>query len=135
MTPLQDEEERQRIEAAKKSKENGLSFKDAMKAGKTKAGQKLIKDNEAKVKGKGKGLGGLKDKGMSDTMSKGSDFFKALGATTKYQGPVDTGTPVQQNDKAKGKGMTSETEYDKNSAMVDPEDEDYRKKKNQYGLE
>ena len=102
------------------------------------------KDKPPKAKGNGKGWqkkGGLLGKGgntetagILSTAAKATSMIADM-SPTKWRGPVDTGTPVQQNDKAKGKGMTSETEYDKNSAMVDPEDEDYRKKKNQYGLE
>ena len=85
--------------------------------------------------------GGLLGKGgnveTGDALSTAATLASKIAdmSPSKWRGPVDAGTPVQQNEGGKKKGQTSETEYDKNSAMVDPEDEDYRKKKNQYGLD
>lgn len=120
----------------KEQNKDSLSFKDAMKAGKD--------YKPPKVKGNEKGWqkdGGLLGKGGNTTTAKGLGAAASAASAiadmspTKHRGPVDAGTKVQQNEGGKKKGQTSETEYDKNSSMVDPEDEDYRKKKNQYGLE
>jgi len=120
----------------KEQNKDSLSFKDVMKAGKD--------HKPPKVKTPGKGWqkdGGLFGKGGNVETSKGLGAAASAASAiadmspTKHRGRVDAGTPVQQNEGGKKRGQTSETEYDKNSAMVDPEDEDYRKKKNQYGLE
>ena len=72
----------------KEQNKDSLSFKDAMKAGGTKEGQKMIKGNEAKVKGNGKGWqkdGGLLGKGGNvKTGSALSTAAKAASAIKLY---------------------------------------------------
>ena len=127
----------------KEQNKDSLSFKDAMKAGGTKERQKMIKGNEAKVKGNGKGWqkdGGLLGKGGNvKTGSALSTAAKAASAIadmspSKWHGPVDAGTPVQQNEGGKKKGQTSETEYDNQSPIISKENISYENEKKKKKL-
>ena len=148
MTPLQDEEERKRKEAA--ALEAGKIEREEQewgpggqpKASEQTKGRKFTFSND-KPKGKSSGID---KKAASDFASKGADFFKALGATTKYQGPVDTGTKVQQNPGGKDQSLsTTGGGYKNNTALLDDnvdylkgidkinKKEEEKKRRNTYG--
>ncbi len=132
MTPLQDEEERKKREAA--AKEAGKIEREEQEWGP--GGQPKASEQIKKAKGNGKGLKGLKNPAKSEAFSKGADIAKTLagwsGAKKYRDAGVDKGTPVQAND-TPPKGMDLSVAYDNKSPLPD-DDTDYQKKKKQYGL-
>ena len=110
----------------KEQNKGSLSFTDAMKAGKTKPGQKIVKGNEAKAK-TGGNLGGK--------LTAAANIAKTIAdmSPTKHHGPVDKGTPVKANEEPP-KGMDVTVGDFNNKSPLPDDDMDYQKKKKQYGL-
>ena len=108
-------------------KNGGLSFTDAMKAGKTKPGQKIVKGNEAKAKGKGGDVGGK--------LAAAATIAKTIAdmSPSKHHGPIMDTNPVKANDEPP-KGMDLSVGKFENKSSLPDDDLDYQKKKKQYGL-
>ena len=92
------------------------------------------KEEEKKKKKKKAPMSDAKKEKTSNILSKAADLASTIaGASpTKWRGPVDTGTPVQSNDKPP-KGMDLSVAYDNKSPLPD-DDMEYQQKKKMYGL-
>lgn len=104
----------------------GLSFKDAMKAGKDiKKPGGNGKPKKSTKKGK---------KSTSDILGMAASLASTIAdnSPTKWRGPVDTGGDVKAND-TPPKGMDITVSYDNKSPLPD-DDMEYQKKKKMYGL-
>ena len=111
----------------KEQNKGSLSFTDAMKASKTKPGQKLIKKNEAKAKGKGGDVGGK--------LAAAATIAKTIAdmSPSKHHGPIMDTNPVKANDEPP-KGMDLSVGKFENKSPLPDDDLDYQKKKKMYGL-
>tara|TARA_Y100001963_G_scaffold24_1_gene28 strand:+ start:317 stop:658 length:342 start_codon:yes stop_codon:yes gene_type:complete len=101
----------------------GLSFKDAMKAGKD-----IKKPKKPKKSTKKSG------KSTSDVLGMAASLASTIAdaSPTKWRGPVDAGTPVKANEKPP-EGMNI-TVGDFDTGAMGDEDQEYQKKKKMYGL-